>query len=467
MNIVHVAGDAYRISDGTDVVELSPTAYEDVFCALPIDSGTLYLLLTDSLSEAADRAALKRMLERAGGMEGGMALLQERIRAVPPTAAPAPPESATPSEPEPDWTPVAVPALPPPPLAPLAHIAPPVSPARPPVAKEPERASPAANVTKRPTTTVIPTAPATSQASPTAPVTKRPSTIIPAAQPTSPAAADVGPSPVAPAARTSARPTARFPAPAVLVPGSPPDKSVMSVTDDSRTTHAIEEALRGSRFGVGSSIPDIEKALKAYETQRTTLVLLDLHVPGALEQTLGGGLNPIRQFLQLDGNCRIVVTYTEEIKPLLAGAIRAGASGHVQVPFRGSDLLEALNKALTARTVTAAPAALGVRRALACAWKPVDAGLLTAAKSFIAHELDLVGLEGRLDDKIREGASVRLTVELPGAKKPLQIAGIVSTSKYDHALRKSTVRFKFTERTQETLDRLRGFLAEAQAKAMK
>lgn len=396
MRIERVPGGGYRLTDGQDTFGLSASEYEDVYCALPIDNGTLYLLLTDSLPEASDRVALKRMMVRAGGMEPGMTRLQEAITALAPSAA-APPieeESAAPPVLLPPAPPVAAPeepeepeAPPPPPKragSPFRHAPPAVAAAR--------RSTPVESVT--------------------------------------------------------------------------PDRSVLCVTADTRTATAVEAALRGSRFAVAAKVKDIEQALKQYVAQRADTVLLDLQVPGALEQTLGGGLNPIRQFLQADPNCRIVVTYTEEIKPLLAGAIRAGASAHVQLPYASGAVAEALSKALIARTVSAAPAALGIKRVLACSWKPADAGLLTAARSFIAQAVDLKGLEGRLDDKLREGEAVKLNLEIPGAKKPLTLAAMVASSKYDGALRKTTVRFRFTERSEEAVKRLRAFLEEAQPKLM-
>ncbi len=433
MRIEPLPGGGYRITDGTDALALSVTAYEDVFCALPIDNGTLFLLLTDSLQEAADRAALGRILDRAGGLEPGLTRLQASIRTVPPSAAPVEAAAEAPvieKEAEP------LPAPTPPVPAPRAPT---------PAGKRPAAPGPAA-----------PRPPAAKAASP-------------AAKPAPPAPKEE--EPAEPSARPVAAPKPRPPAvaPGRMAPpepsrAAPPDKTVLCVTADKRLARSVEEQAKGSRFGIAAQVADIDQAIRRYGEQRTDLVLLDLQVPGALDQTLGGGLNPIRQFLHVDGNCRIVVTYTEEIKPLLAGAIRAGANGHVRQPIDRGALIEALTKALTARTVSAAPPALGVRRNLACAWKPADAGLLTAARSFIAQSIDLKGLDGRIEDRLKEGTLVKLTIEVPGARQPLVLPAHVVSCKHDPALRQCSVRFRFGEPTREMQERLRSFLEGLQPK---
>lgn len=99
MKVEALPDGRYLISDDDARIELNRTSYEDLFYAIPIDNGSLYLLLNDTILEASEaRAALKVMLDKHGGIEPTMALLQDQVKVVEPSAEPvaAPAEEPNP-----------------------------------------------------------------------------------------------------------------------------------------------------------------------------------------------------------------------------------------------------------------------------------------------------------------------------------------------------------------------------------
>jgi hypothetical protein len=89
--------NGFEISDGKDILLLTPAQYEDVYYAIPLDNPGLFLLLNDTiLDKVEDRKALQRMTERAGGINSAMSALQEAVKKVSPKEEPAPakPEKA-------------------------------------------------------------------------------------------------------------------------------------------------------------------------------------------------------------------------------------------------------------------------------------------------------------------------------------------------------------------------------------
>lgn len=102
MKVEVLPNGKHVISDGADVIELTQVSYEDIFYAIPIDNGSLFMLLNDTVLETSEaRATLKRIVDRKGGSENAMKELQELVKEVQPGGA-APPPPPPPPEPEED-----------------------------------------------------------------------------------------------------------------------------------------------------------------------------------------------------------------------------------------------------------------------------------------------------------------------------------------------------------------------------
>lgn len=425
------------ILDGEDLIELNPLVYEVLYCAIPIDPQSLHDWLTGSLlTDPEDRAMLGRIVGRLGGVSPAMEGLQAQLKALPPPGLAAsgeadaePPPEESPEPPAPTAPPVRTPARPTEPAAPLlprisAH---PTEPAAP---------RPGA----RPTPAAMP--------APDAPRT--PARPAPTATPKSDA-------PKKPAR-----------SPAAQDPGTPAGDekilSVLAVIPSDWTAHQVVDQLRDSRFRLQARLVRVEDALEAYRRSRADLVILDLGATGAQDVTLAGGSEPVRRFLELDPNARIVVTYSIETKSLLLPALRAGASGQIAQPFDSGQLRFVLVKALTSRSWAPAPSSSTVRTNLACAWKA--SGLLRDGEweEFVAHVLDLRGVEGSVDGRLKPGAAGRLRLRLTRLQDALEVPAQVESWSWDAPRRCGLVRFKFVKIPLDAVDRLSSFLAALRPK---
>jgi hypothetical protein len=71
----------FLLTDGQGSIELSRDRYEDIYYALPLETGLLFRLLNDTvLQTPAERETLKQMIERAGGLENALGVLQESLK---------------------------------------------------------------------------------------------------------------------------------------------------------------------------------------------------------------------------------------------------------------------------------------------------------------------------------------------------------------------------------------------------
>ncbi|MBI5368500.1 MAG: hypothetical protein HZA54_15805 [Planctomycetes bacterium] len=89
MNVRKVSDTEFSVSDGTDTITLAKASYEDLFYAIPssgkMDNGTLYRLFNDTICSTAEmRSALKRMIDRAGGINPALDALQANVPQVQP-----------------------------------------------------------------------------------------------------------------------------------------------------------------------------------------------------------------------------------------------------------------------------------------------------------------------------------------------------------------------------------------------
>lgn len=85
MIVEKTADGKYAIVSGTDRLVLSRSRYEDVYFALPLDNGTLYRLLNDTICNTDElRAAYKSLVANAGGMNPALTALQEAVKVVAP-----------------------------------------------------------------------------------------------------------------------------------------------------------------------------------------------------------------------------------------------------------------------------------------------------------------------------------------------------------------------------------------------
>ncbi|MCC6740284.1 MAG: hypothetical protein IT452_14655 [Planctomycetia bacterium] len=85
MHVKKTPDGRFAIIHGARQIALQKAQYEDIFYALPLDSGTLFRLVNDTvLTSDPLRVEFRTMVTEAGGSEKAMAELQESAKTVEP-----------------------------------------------------------------------------------------------------------------------------------------------------------------------------------------------------------------------------------------------------------------------------------------------------------------------------------------------------------------------------------------------
>ncbi|NUN48367.1 MAG: hypothetical protein HUU15_06010 [Candidatus Brocadiae bacterium] len=80
MIVTRTPDGQFRLACGPHELLLTRAQYEDVFYALPQDTGTLFRLLNDTVLATDDlRAVLRAMIAECGGLEKAMDALQAGV----------------------------------------------------------------------------------------------------------------------------------------------------------------------------------------------------------------------------------------------------------------------------------------------------------------------------------------------------------------------------------------------------
>ena len=93
----------------------------------------------------------------------------------------------------------------------------------------------------------------------------------------------------------------------------------------------------GADLEVVGEAEDVDSAVRAIETLRPDVVLLDVHMPG------GGGVEVLRRVSSRVGTTFLALSVSDAAEDVI-GAIRAGARGYVTKNISGSELVDALQR---------------------------------------------------------------------------------------------------------------------------
>ena len=86
MRIEKTLEGRFAITHGAHRLVLEKAQYEDIFYALPLDTGTLFRLINDTvLGTDPLRVAFRAMVAEAGGSEAAMNALQPSVQSVEPS----------------------------------------------------------------------------------------------------------------------------------------------------------------------------------------------------------------------------------------------------------------------------------------------------------------------------------------------------------------------------------------------
>ncbi len=316
------------------------------------------------------------------------------------------------------------------------------------------------------------TAPARPRTPPAAPAPTGRDTAANADIPVAPVARDAGYTRVADVTNRPRRgPVVRTAEDATLLRHkNPPVGSILLVEPTDRLANAFEECIRDSSFKIAMRVGDIDSALEQYVLLRPTLVVVDLQAPGVTGLHSAGTPAFVRMFLELDSHAKIAVIYSTPTRVMVLEALRQGARAQIEQPFERSRVLDALSKAMSARSALEAlrVPTLELRRPVACSWRPLESGMRTLLepwRHFVARSLDPMGLEATIDTPLRVGTLLRLNLEIPGGDKPIQTLAEITSCKPEPAIKLNTVRFSFVKLPPDARDRLVSFLMSAIEKA--
>jgi len=86
MNAEKTSDGRFAIVHGARRIVLEKAQYEDIFYALPQESGVLFRLVNDTVLNAdALRAVFRAMVAEAGGSDKAMVALQESVKGLEPS----------------------------------------------------------------------------------------------------------------------------------------------------------------------------------------------------------------------------------------------------------------------------------------------------------------------------------------------------------------------------------------------
>ncbi len=242
--------------------------------------------------------------------------------------------------------------------------------------------------------------------------------------------------------------------------------TVLLVEPSEPVAQGFRTCVADSPYRVAREVANVDQGLETYLTLRPALVVVDLLARGACGAHGTGVPDFVNRHLEIDPHVKLVVIHPRYALAMAEEALRRGARARVEVPFERSRVLDALRRAFASRSSVEAlrVPTLELARPVACAWRPLEQGirdLFIRGRSFIARAVDPMGVEGPLEEPLREGTVVRLTLELEGREKPLHTLAEVVSCRRERAVARHRVRFSFLKMTAEARDRLIAFLLVA------
>jgi len=119
-------------------------------------------------------------------------------------------------------------------------------------------------------------------------------------------------------------------------------KRVLVADDHSRILSAVS-ALLGKSFDVIGLVSDGQAALQATLKLEPDLIVLDVSMPGM------SGIEVAKELKRRRNSAKIVFLTVHEDAEILASCLSAGGLGYVVKELMDSDLIPAINEALTGR----------------------------------------------------------------------------------------------------------------------
>jgi two-component system, chemotaxis family, chemotaxis protein CheY len=117
-----------------------------------------------------------------------------------------------------------------------------------------------------------------------------------------------------------------------------PNKRVLIVDDSSSTRLILNKIISAQGFECTEAATG-DEAIKAYNTDRPALVMLDIHIDNL------SGMGVLQVIRSIDPDARVIVVSNESDKNIIDKMISLGARAFVPKPFEPEILKDAISRA--------------------------------------------------------------------------------------------------------------------------
>lgn len=234
---------------------------------------------------------------------------------------------------------------------------------------------------------------------------------------------------------------------------------ILLVERDPGNRRKFRACLEGSRFKVWTDTAYSDHLLPLYRTLSPRLVVVDITATAQVE---GGptGLAAVKELVAAFPKATVVVTYTGETKYLVAGALDAGARGHIPRPYSPERVLEGIGMAITNRERATAKLRRMVRvpARLALYYKDPGASFWSSTRLTQTEDVCETGASFRVDRTFRHGEELKVELRLQQQEPAMRVRARVARCEQVKGFPLWEVGLAFVEIQDRDRKSLRGFV---------
>ncbi|MBI3099451.1 MAG: response regulator transcription factor [Planctomycetes bacterium] len=221
---------------------------------------------------------------------------------------------------------------------------------------------------------------------------------------------------------------------------------VLLVEPDPVDRKSFLDSVAGTEYLVPEMLSQPEEALRRYSPREFHVVVVPL-----LGKSAVGAPAPvievIRKLRGLAPPARVVVSYDDAHKILLAEAMSAGALGQIKKPFTKGVVRTALTNVFRRKSATELlrRETFQLRRPILVTYRLATDGFLKKSRSVTADNLGTTGLTLRTSEAIGAQTTLRLEIGLPHTTAAVKAVGIATRVHFISDVKQHEVVVQFTE----------------------
>ena len=198
---------------------------------------------------------------------------------------------------------------------------------------------------------------------------------------------------------------------------------VMIVETDARMREGLAKILKASPHAMAAEVTGPDGAVTLYSKTQPDVVITRLVFPPVEGEPRMGGIELIKMLKTIDENAKVIVSFDGKTSYLVMSAIRAGAAARIGRPYKYQTVMRAINDVVSPES--SGTTLVRLQKPLQVKYRParwwVGRSQRQASSSAIAFKKILLNTE----EKLSEGAELKLKIALPRLKKPLRGRGKV------------------------------------------